>query len=129
MISQVVLLWVLASPSLADRPETCVIEAGPCVSVGDPRLLDPRCVFAPGACITVPWEEYEGASIIEEAEILVTPRCGSARSAADLEGKGREYLLGVQTLPVQMTVTVLPCSPRGFVDVKVRKVTHPSNAG
>jgi len=85
MTGSIFALWVLAVPVFADRPEPCVISAGPCVPISDPRLLNSDCRFETGACISLRWDEYEGNQIIQSAEIHVTPRCGSKEAALKLE--------------------------------------------
>ncbi len=125
MTGSIFALWVLAVPVPADGPAPCVISAGPCVPISDPRLLDPNCRFEPGACISLRWDEYEGNQIIISAEVHVTPRCGSKDSALKLEKKGRDYLAEIQSLPIQTSFILHPCVASGFVDVKVTEVYTP----
>lgn len=122
----VLAIWLLVTLAPAsDEPQPtgpCLIPKGPpCVPANDPRLKDPSCTFEKGACFAVRWDSYQGDSIIEAAEVIITPRCDEETSYAVLEKKGREYLSGMQTVPVDVTVVANPCEAKGHVDVKVTK--------
>ena len=121
-LSRTLLLLVLLVPAHAGDQEACVIPAGPpCIPLSDPRLKDPTCHFEVGACISLQWDEYGGDTIIEAASVKVTPTCWDTESAAELEKRGRNYLDGLQTMPITVIVETLPCAKKGFVDVQITK--------
>jgi len=118
------LLLLLPVPAHGDEPEAaCVVPKGPpCLTLPELHaLIDGRhCVFEEGSCISFQWAEYEKAVIVE-AEIHVTPSCSSPTATAAFEQKGRDYLVSLQSIPMDIKVIVEKCAARGFVDVKVTK--------
>lgn len=105
-----------------DEDVPCVIPRGPpCITPDDPRLKDPACRLDEDACISIQWDEYSGNTIIEQADIFVTPACGRMDSTPTLEKKGRAYLESLQTIPFEVRVIENPCKAKGFVDIKVTK--------
>lgn len=120
----IIALMTLTTAEAGD-PEPCVIPKGPpCLTLDDPRLWQ-GCHFETGACFALHWDEYVGSEAIEAAEIVVTPTCGKPDTAAKLERQGRDHLAAMQTLPIEVVVTTMPCVDRGFVDVKVTKFLVP----
>jgi len=53
----------------------------------------------------------------------VRPACADPKSAARLEAKGRAYLDGLQSIPVDVTVITLDCEPKGAVDVRITETS------
>ena len=120
--SRLLFLLLLLLPAYAGDQEECVIRRGPpCITLDDPRLKDKSCRFEEEACITLQWDEYGGDTIIEAAEIRVTPSCSSPSTADAFEQKGRNYLESLQTLPIEIAVVKEPCASKGFVDVKITR--------
>ena len=107
-----------------DQEAPCVIPRGPpCIPLSELRekLDQGHCTFEEEACITLQWEEYGDDTIAEDAVVKVTPTCGNDSSAATFENRGRDYLAGLQTIPITVTVETLPCVKKGFVDVQITK--------
>lgn len=115
----VLLFCLLVLPAHTGADEPCVIPAGPCVPLSDPRLDDPTCTFEVGSCISLNWEEYGEAGVIRKANVAVTPSCTDSSSAAKLEEMGRAFLATVQTIPMTITVSTRPCTAKGSVDVQI----------
>jgi len=116
---------LLLLPAHADDAPACVIpKAPPCLTMQELRekLATGRCTFEVGACISLQWDEY-GKSVVRTADVLVRPACADPKSAARLEAKGRAYLDGLQSIPVDVTVITLDCEPKGAVDVRITETS------
>lgn len=86
------------------------------------KLAIGHCTFEVGACISLQWDDY-GKSVVRTADVLVRPACADPKSAARLEEKGRAYLDGLQSIPVDVTVIMLDCEPKGAVDVRITETS------
>lgn len=108
-----------------DSAPPCVIpKAPPCLTIQELRekLAIGHCTFEVGSCISLQWDEY-GKSVVRSADVIVRPACADPKSAARLEAKGRAYLEGLQTIPIDVTVLTLDCVDKGAVDVRITETS------
>lgn len=118
------LLLLLLVPAQGSEQAACVVPKGPpCLTMSElrERLDQGHCTFEEGACIVLQWDEYRGDTIIQAAEIIVSPSCKKPETAVELEQKGRTYLESLQSIPIEITVTRKDCVAKGVVDVKITK--------
>jgi hypothetical protein len=108
-----------------DAPPPCVIpKAPPCLTIQQLRekLSQGHCTFEVGSCISLQWDDY-GKSVVRTADVLVKPACADPKSAARLEAKGRAYLEGLQSIPIDITLITLDCADKGTVDVRITETS------
>lgn len=103
-----------------DEAGSCVVKSGERVSLRDPRLRDPTCIIEEGATFSVQWDEYEKV-IIKKVEFVITPSCEDAARALILEQAAVEKLNNMQSIPVEIAKTELPCAQKAKVDIVVKE--------
>lgn len=100
--------------------EPCVVKSGERISLSDARLRDPTCVIEAGATFSVQWDEYEKV-LIKKAEFVITPSCEDETRSILLEQAAREKLNNMQSVPVDVTTTSLPCAQKAKVDIVIKE--------
>ena len=108
-----------------DAPPPCIIPKGPpCLTMQELReqLAKGHCTFEVGSCISLQWDDY-GKSVVRTADVLVKPACSDPKSAERLEAKGRAYLEGLQSIPIDITLISLDCANKGTVDVRITETS------
>jgi hypothetical protein len=116
-VNPLLLVGLLLLPSAKGADEENLSEketSCPLISKFNPELEG----LKEGQCFLFQWEEY-GQTSIKRAELLIVPLCGDQSSAARLEQKGRAYIASLQSIPIEVSLTLKECRAKSTLDLRV----------